>query len=110
MEEILELIDTRYDFTRTDAAYDSTAVRYDIPGTGSFGIIANESEPFCAACTRLRLSSNGMLYGCLSNAASHDIKPILASFPNIRRLPDCSRSWCRRWLISNACPSPAKSP
>lgn len=77
MEEILELIDARHDFTRTDAAYDSTAVRYDIPGAGSFGIIANESEPFCAACTRLRLSSNGLLYGCLSNAASHDIKPIL---------------------------------
>ena len=77
MEEILELIDARHDFTRTDAAYDCTAVRYDIPGAGSFGIIANESEPFCAACTRLRLSSNGLLYGCLSNAASHDIKPIL---------------------------------
>lgn len=77
MEDILETIDERYEFTRTDAPYDSTAVRYEIPGAGCFGIIANESEPFCSACTRLRLSSNGFLYGCLSNAASHDIKPIL---------------------------------
>ena len=78
MAEILETIGERYEFTRTDAPYDSTAVRYLIPGAGNFGIIANESEPFCSACTRLRLSSNGRLYGCLSSAASHDVKPILA--------------------------------
>lgn len=77
MEEILETIGASYEFTRTDAPYDSTAVRYEIPGTGNFGIIANESEPFCSSCTRLRLSSNGFLYGCLSSTANHDIKPIL---------------------------------
>lgn len=78
MEEILEVIGSRYEFTRTDAPYDATAVRYEIPGAGCFGIIANESAPFCSACTRLRLSSNGLLYGCLSNTRSHDIKPVLA--------------------------------
>jgi len=77
MEEILETIGSDYEFTRTDAPYDSTAVRYEIPDSGYFGIIANESEPFCSSCTRLRLSSNGYLYGCLSNAVCHDIKPIL---------------------------------
>lgn len=78
MEEILETIARRYAFTRTDAPYDSTAVRFEIPGRGFFGVIANESEPFCSSCTRLRLSSNGRLYGCLSNAANHDMRPILA--------------------------------
>lgn len=78
MEEILEMIAARYEFTRTDAPYDSTAVRFEIPGQGFFGIIANESEPFCSSCTRLRLSSNGHLYGCLSNAANHDMRPVLA--------------------------------
>jgi GTP 3',8-cyclase len=78
MDEILELIDSRFEFTRTDAPYDSTAVRYEIPKQGTFGIIANESEPFCRSCTRLRLSSNGRLYGCLSNARSHDMKPVLS--------------------------------
>lgn len=77
MEEILEMIARRYEFTRTDAPYDSTAVRFEIPGRGHFGIIANESEPFCSSCTRLRLSSNGRLYGCLSNAANHDMRPVL---------------------------------
>ena len=78
MEEILETISQHYEFTRTDAPYDSTAVRFEIPDAGFFGIIANESEPFCSSCTRLRLSSNGFVYGCLSNAAHHDMKPILA--------------------------------
>ncbi|MEQ8783454.1 MAG: radical SAM protein [Roseibium album] len=78
MEDILEMIAARYEFTRTDAPYDSTAVRFEIPGHGFFGIIANESEPFCSSCTRLRLSSNGRLYGCLSNAANHDMRPVLA--------------------------------
>ncbi len=77
MNEILELISTRYAFARTDAPFDSTAVRFEIPHHGVFGVIANETEPFCSACTRLRLSSNGYLYGCLSNASSHDVKPIL---------------------------------
>jgi GTP 3',8-cyclase len=77
MEEILGLIAGRYEFTRTDAPYDSTAVRFEIPGHGHFGIIANETEPFCSSCTRLRLSSNGLLYGCLSNAANHDMRPVL---------------------------------
>lgn len=78
MESILERISTRYTFSRTDAPFDSTSVRYEIAGKGTFGVIANESEPFCRNCTRLRLSSNGGLYGCLSNAKSTNIRELLA--------------------------------
>ncbi len=85
MEEILELIGSSYEYARTDAPFDSTSVRYEIPGRGVFGIIANESEPFCASCTRLRLSSNGYLYGCLSNTARHDIKDVLAMPDDLAR-------------------------
>ena len=77
MREILDLIATAYAFERTDAPYDSTAARYEIPGRGTFGIIANESEPFCSTCSRLRISSNGRLYGCLSNAKSYDLRDVL---------------------------------
>ena len=77
MDDILALIGRRHEFARTDAAYDSTSVRYEIPGKGVFGIIANESEPFCASCTRLRLSSNGYLYGCLSSTKRHPIADLL---------------------------------
>lgn len=78
MEQILDRIGKQYVFGRTDAPFDSTAVRYEIPGSGTFGIIANESEPFCRNCTRLRLSSNGALYGCLSSARSTNIRQLLA--------------------------------
>jgi cyclic pyranopterin phosphate synthase len=81
MQEILDLVATQHEFARTDAPFDSTAARFEIPGQGTFGIIANESEPFCGACSRLRLSSNGMLYGCLSNAKSYDMRDVM-------RLPD----------------------
>lgn len=67
MENLLDEIGREYEFSRTEAPYDSTAARFQIPGQGTFGIIANESEPFCRTCTRLRLSSDGYLYGCLSN-------------------------------------------
>lgn len=77
MQELLELIGSDYEFERTGAPYDSTAVRYRIPGQGVFGIIANESEPFCSSCTRLRLSADGFLYGCLSNSNRHFIGDLL---------------------------------
>jgi cyclic pyranopterin phosphate synthase len=77
MDELLQIIGTRYSYARTEAPFDSTAVRFEIPGKGTFGIIANETEPFCATCTRLRLSSNGKLYGCLSNNRSHWLTPVL---------------------------------
>ena len=77
MQEILDLIATRYEFARTEAPFDSTAARFEIPGVGIFGIIANESEPFCRTCSRLRLSSNGRLYGCLSNARFHGMTDLL---------------------------------
>ena len=64
MDELLSVISEHHDVERTDAPFDSTAVRFEIPGRGVFGIIPNESEPFCANCTRLRLSADGWLHGC----------------------------------------------
>ena len=77
MEDILATIRQQYEFCRADAPVDSTAARFEVPGAGHFGIIANESEPFCRTCTRLRISSNGFLYGCLSNASSYDLRQVL---------------------------------
>jgi len=77
METILEMFAEKYEFERTSAPHDSTSVRFEIPGKGVFGIIANESEPFCAACTRLRLSSSGYLYGCLSSGNRQYIADLL---------------------------------
>ncbi len=86
MDDILALIGARYDYSRTDAPFDSTSVRFEIPGHGYFGIIANESAPFCSTCTRLRLASNGDIYGCLSNSNHHSMKELLA-LPEHEALP-----------------------
>ena len=77
MDDILALIGQHYEYARTDAPRDSTTVRFEAPGKGVFGFCANESAPFCSTCTRLRLASNGQLYGCLSNARHHDMRPVL---------------------------------
>ncbi|MCY3541797.1 MAG: radical SAM protein [Gammaproteobacteria bacterium] len=77
MDEILEKIGSKYDYYKIDAPLDSTSVRFEIPDFGRFGIIANESEPFCRTCTRLRLSSNGQIFGCLSNSKAFSIKQLL---------------------------------
>ena len=83
MEGLLDIISEKYEFARTDAPHDSTAVRFRIPDKGVFGIIANESEPFCRACTRLRLSSDGNLYGCLSNSNHRYIGDLLDLPPHV---------------------------
>lgn len=71
MQEILSTIAERYPFVPTTKALDATAQRFTIDGRGSFGVIANESAPFCTNCTRARLSSSGWLHGCLSSSRSH---------------------------------------
>jgi cyclic pyranopterin phosphate synthase len=42
-----------------------------------FGIIANETVPFCRDCDRLRLDSGGNIYGCLSSDTPLAIFPYL---------------------------------
>lgn len=86
LETILNLIGEKYQYERTTSPYNSTAVRFKIPDKGVFGIIANESEPFCKSCTRLRLSSDGFLYGCLSNSKSTYIRNLLSE-PRYIALP-----------------------
>ena len=44
--------------------------------TARFGIIANTSMPFCSDCNRLRLTSEGWLYGCLSDPKAHDVRSL----------------------------------
>lgn len=76
-DELLALMAMRYPLRSAASAVDATAERFEIPGQGFFGIIANESAPFCASCSRLRLSSAGFLHGCLSNNRRHPLSPLL---------------------------------
>lgn len=65
-QQILQTIASKYEVTAISRSQSSTA-NYWLAGHQKFGIIANESSPFCHDCNRLRLDSEGRLYGCLSN-------------------------------------------
>lgn len=44
---------------------------------GSCGFISPTSQPFCDGCRRMRITSDGWLYGCLARNIRHDLRPIL---------------------------------
>ena len=64
MEEILALIGEHHSFERT-GPFDSTARRFAVASGGTFGIIPNESEPFCSAAPAFACLRKG-----ISTAAS----------------------------------------
>jgi len=66
-EEILETIAGRYWLIPQPRAASATARYWKTEEGHCFGIIANESVPFCSDCDRLRLDSSGRIYGCLSS-------------------------------------------
>lgn len=66
-DEMLRIIGEKYRFTAEPRAASATARYWTTEEGHRFGIIANESEPFCRDCDRLRLDSSGHIYGCLSS-------------------------------------------
>ncbi|MDX2189721.1 MAG: GTP 3',8-cyclase MoaA [Bacteroidota bacterium] len=65
--EILNTIQTQINFTHLPRKSSDTSNYWQTNDGQIFGIIANESAPFCSDCNRLRLDSYGNIYGCLSN-------------------------------------------
>ncbi|MFJ4385812.1 GTP 3',8-cyclase MoaA [Pseudomonas sp. NPDC089408] len=90
LDPLLALIGSKHAYAQVDAPLDATAMRYHIPGKGHFGVIANESVPFCRTCSRLRLSSTGWLHGCLSSSNRHFIGDLLEK-PRHQALPALQR-------------------
>jgi cyclic pyranopterin phosphate synthase len=66
-DEILATIAERYRYEPLGRAGSATASYWQTEEGYRFGIIANESEPFCQDCNRLRLDSQGNIFGCLSS-------------------------------------------
>jgi cyclic pyranopterin phosphate synthase len=46
-------------------------------GRGDIGFINSVSEPFCAACDRIRLTADGMIRNCLFSRNETDLRPVL---------------------------------
>jgi GTP 3',8-cyclase len=77
--EIVAAIDAALPLAAIDPNYPGeVAQRYRYQdGGGEIGIIASVSQPFCGACSRARLSSEGELYTCLFGRRGHDFRALL---------------------------------
>jgi cyclic pyranopterin phosphate synthase len=67
-KEMLSVVQEKYAIESIPREHAETSNYWRTSSGGTFGIIANESTPFCHDCNRLRMDSNGIFYGCLSNA------------------------------------------
>lgn len=75
-DDVLHKIASYYDFLPLIRSASSTANYWKTESGKVFGIIANESAPFCHDCNRLRLDSQGNIFGCLSSNLPINIKNI----------------------------------
>ena len=81
--EILELLGQRFTLTpASEPRGTAPAELWDVaaddgqPG-GRVGVIASVTNPFCAACDRTRLTSDGQVRSCLFSRAETDLRALL---------------------------------
>jgi cyclic pyranopterin phosphate synthase len=75
-DEILALIDAEMPLVSLPPTYPGeVANRWAYrDGGGEVGVIASVTQPFCADCTRARLTADGQLYTCLFASTGHDLR------------------------------------
>jgi cyclic pyranopterin phosphate synthase len=83
-QQLLELVQTRWHYEYMD-------------GQGEIGFISSVTEPFCGACSRARLSADGMLYTCLFANQGTDLRESLRNNADDEELTDIlSQIWLQR--------------
>jgi GTP 3',8-cyclase len=81
-KEIRERIGERFPLVRVDVARGSdTSSRYRFAdgAPGEIGIIAPVTEPFCGACSRIRLTADGQIRTCLFSTVEHSLRDVVRS-------------------------------
>ncbi len=97
--EIVNIINAEFPIEPASPNYrGEVARRYRyLDGDGEIGIISSVSQPFCADCTRARLSTEGKVYTCLFASVGHDLRGPLRSGATDGELTDIiSDIWARR--------------
>ncbi|MPZ99752.1 MAG: GTP 3',8-cyclase MoaA [Dehalococcoidia bacterium] len=97
--ELRDRIDAEFRLEPLDPNYTGeVAQRYRYrDGAGEVGFITSVTQPFCATCTRARLSADGKLYTCLFAAGGTDLREILRSGASDEEVEALLRStWERR--------------
>ena len=78
--EIREAINERFLLVARGGPRGSeTATRYRFAdgAPGEIGIIAPVTEPFCGACSRVRLTADGQIRTCLFSKAEHSLRDVI---------------------------------
>jgi cyclic pyranopterin phosphate synthase len=81
-KEIRDRISERFLLVRLDVARGSdTSSRYRFAdgAPGEIGIIAPVTEPFCGACSRIRLTADGQIRTCLFSTVEHSLRDVVRS-------------------------------
>jgi len=74
LEEIVARMSEYKPLVEIEHEHSETARRYRFEdGIGEIGIIAPVSQPFCGACSRIRVTSDGKIRTCLFSVWDHDL-------------------------------------
>ncbi len=80
--EIREGISDRFPLVAVDTdrgSETSSRYRFADGAPGEIGIIAPVSEPFCGACSRIRLTADGQIRTCLFSTVEHSLRDVIRS-------------------------------
>jgi cyclic pyranopterin phosphate synthase len=94
-KEIRDRISERFPLVRVDVKRGSeTSSRYRFAdgAPGEIGIIAPVSEPFCGACSRIRLTADGQIRTCLFSTVEHSLRDVVRSGASRDEIVDYIRS------------------
>ena len=97
--ELKGAIEKRWPIRPVDRNYPGeVARRYQyVDGSGEIGFISSVTAPFCGACSRARLSADGVLYTCLFATTGTNLKEPLRNGADEEELGDILRQiWLQR--------------
>ena len=98
-DEIIARIDAEMPLEAAPSNYSGeVAERYLYrDGTGEVGVIASVTRPFCGACTRLRLSTDGQIFTCLFATRGTSLRDPMRDGATDEELSEIiARIWSRR--------------
>jgi len=76
--EIKQRIEARWPLIPIAHERSETARKYRFAdGPGEIGLVAPVTQPFCGACSRIRITADGKLRTCLFSTEDHDLKSLL---------------------------------
>jgi cyclic pyranopterin phosphate synthase len=88
--DMIELINSAFPVEPVSPNYNGEVAnrfRY-IDGQGEVGVIASVTKPFCGACTRARVSAEGVLYTCLFASSGTSLRDAIRSGVDVGEVID----------------------